>query len=63
MSYWIEVSMMGKKGTLSADPVMKAISNQIKKLTENSLVGFGSNSRYLSELGIQTKRDEPTINQ
>ena len=36
---------------------MKAISNQIRKLTENSLVGFGSNSRYLSELGIQTKRD------
>ena len=31
--------------------------NQIKKLTENSLVGFGANSRYLSELGIQTKRD------
>ena len=47
----------GEKGTLSADPVMKAISNQIRKLTENSLVGFGSNSRYLSELGIQTKRD------
>ena len=47
----------GKKGTLSADPVMKAISNQIRKITENSLVGFGSNSRYLSELGIQTKRD------
>ena len=47
----------GEKGTLSADPVMKAISNQIRKLTENSLVGFGSNTRYLSELGIQTKRD------
>ncbi len=47
----------GEKGTLSADPVMKAISNQIRKLTENSLVGFGSNSRYLSEIGIQTKRD------
>ncbi len=47
----------GEKGTLSADPVMKAISNQIRKLTEKSLVGFGSNSRYLSELGIQTKRD------
>ena len=47
----------GEKGTLSADPIMKAISNQIRKLTENSLVGFGSNSRYLSELGIQTKRD------
>ena len=36
---------------------MKAISNQVRKLTENSLVGFGSNSRYLSEIGIQTKRD------
>ncbi len=47
----------GETGTLSNDPVMKAISNQIKKLTENSLVGFGANSRYLSELGIQTKRD------
>ena len=47
----------GEKGTLSADPVMKAISNQVRKLTENSLVGFGSNSRYLSEIGIQTKRD------
>ena len=47
----------GEKGTLSADPIMKAISNQVRKLTENSLVGFGSNSRYLSELGIQTKRD------
>ena len=47
----------GEKGTLSADPVMRGISNQIRKLTETSLVGFGSNSRYLSELGIQTKRD------
>jgi len=47
----------GEKGTLSADPVMKGISKQIRKLTENSLVGFGPNSRYLSELGIQTKRD------
>ena len=47
----------GEKGALSADRIMKAISNQIRKLTENSLVGFGSNSRYLSELGIQTKRD------
>ena len=35
---------------------MKAISSQIRKLTENSLVGFGSNSRYLSELG-SNKRD------
>ncbi len=47
----------GEKGTLSSDPVMKGISSQIRKLTENSLVGFGPNSRYLSELGIQTKRD------
>ena len=30
----------GEKGTLSADPVMKAISNQVRKLTENSLVVF-----------------------
>ena len=47
----------GEAGTLSRDPVMRAISNQIKKLTENSLEGFGANFRYLSELGIQTKRD------
>ena len=44
-------------GTLSKDPVMKAISNQLRKLTENSILGFGANARYLSELGIQTKRD------
>ena len=44
-------------GSLSNDPVMKAISNQIRKLTESNIIGFGANSKYLSELGIQTKRD------
>ena len=47
----------GESGTLSKDPVMRSISNQIRKLTETNIVGFGANSRYLSELGIQTKRD------
>ena len=47
----------GEAGTLSNDPVMRSISNQIRKLTESNIVGFGANSRYLSELGIQTKRD------
>ena len=47
----------GEAGTLSKDPVMKSISNQIRKLTETNIVGFGANSRYLSEIGIQTKRD------
>ena len=36
---------------------MRSISNRIRKLTESNIVGFGANSRYLSELGIQTKRD------
>ena len=36
---------------------MRSISNQIRKITETNIVGFGANSRYLSELGIQTKRD------
>ena len=47
----------GEAGTLSNDPVMRSISNRIRKLTESNIVGFGANSRYLSELGIQTKRD------
>ena len=47
----------GESGTLSKDPVMRSISNQIRKLTETNIVGFGANSRYLSEIGIQTKRD------
>jgi len=47
----------GEAGTLSDDPVMRSISNRIRKLTESNIVGFGANSRYLSELGIQTKRD------
>ena len=47
----------GEAGTLSKDPVMRSISNRIRKLTESNIVGFGANSRYLSELGIQTKRD------
>ena len=47
----------GEPGSLSNDPVMKAISNQIRKLTESNIIGFGANSKYLSELGIQTKRD------
>ena len=47
----------GESGTLSNDPVMRSISNRIRKLTESNIVGFGANSRYLSELGIQTKRD------
>ena len=47
----------GEAGTLSSDPVMRSISNRIRKLTESNIVGFGANSRYLSELGIQTKRD------
>ncbi len=47
----------GETGTLSDDPVMRSISNRIRKLTESNIVGFGANSRYLSELGIQTKRD------
>ena len=47
----------GETGTLSNDPVMRSISNRIRKLTESNIVGFGANSRYLSELGIQTKRD------
>ena len=47
----------GDAGTLSRDPVMRSISHQIRKITESNIVGFGANSRYLSELGIQTKRD------
>ena len=47
----------GESGTLSDDPVMRSISNRIRKLTESNIIGFGANSRYLSELGIQTKRD------
>ena len=47
----------GDAGTLSRDPVMRSISNQIRKITEANIVGFGANSRYLSELGIQTKME------
>ena len=47
----------GEVGTLSQDPTMKAISKNLRNLTENSIIGFGASSKYLSGLGISTKRD------
>ncbi|MAI97382.1 MAG: hypothetical protein CML37_01620 [Rhodobacteraceae bacterium] len=47
----------GEAGALAHDPVMGAIAKEIRKLTEGGIIGFGANTKYLSELGISTKRD------
>ena len=47
----------GEAGSLAYDPVMGSIAKKIRSITEGGIIGFGANSRYLSELGISTKRD------
>ncbi len=47
----------GEAGTLAYDPVMSAISKKLRSFSEGQIIGFGANSKYLSELGISTKRD------
>ncbi len=47
----------GTAGTLAHDPVMAAIAKKIRSITEGQIIGFGANSKYMSELGISTKRD------
>ena len=47
----------GSAGTLAFDPVMGGIAKNLRNLTEGGIIGFGANSRYLTELGISTKRD------
>lgn len=47
----------GSAGTLAHDPVMSGIAKNLRSLTEGGIIGFGANSKYLSELGISTKRD------
>jgi len=47
----------GEPGSLANDPVMSGIAKKLRGFTEGQIIGFGSKSKYLSELGISTKRD------
>ena len=44
-------------GPLSDDITIKNIKNQLNKLINGKLIGFGSTSYYASTLGLQTARD------
>ena len=44
-------------GELSDDPVIKNIKDQLNSLTSSSLLGFGVNGIYLSNLGVRTEKD------
>ena len=44
-------------GELSNDPVINNLKKQIDSLVRSPLAGFGSNSLYLSNLGIRTQKD------
>lgn len=44
-------------GELSNDPVINNLKKQIDSLVRSPLDGFGSNSLYLSNLGIRTQKD------
>ena len=44
-------------GELSDDPVVKNVKDRLNTLTSEALAGFGSTSKYLSNLGIRTERD------
>ena len=44
-------------GPLSDDITIKNIKNQLNKLVNSKLTGFGSKNYYASQLGLQTGRD------
>jgi len=44
-------------GELSDDPVVKSVKDRLNTLTSEALAGFGSTSKYLSNLGIRTERN------
>ncbi len=46
-----------KAGALKNDPIASAIVRQIRSLTNGALVGFGTSSLYLSDLGVRTNLD------
>ena len=46
-----------KAGVLKNDPIASAIVRQIRSLTNGALVGFGTSSLYLSDLGVRTNLD------
>ena len=44
-------------GPLSDDISVKNIKQQLNKLVNGKLIGFGSKDYYASQLGLQTSRD------
>ena len=44
-------------GELSDDPIINSVKKRINSLTSNSLLGFGANGVYLSNLGVRTEKD------
>ena len=45
------------KGALPGDPLVRSMINQIKNITSQQIVGFGSNPVYLANYGVLTNRD------
>lgn len=45
------------EGDLAGDPLVRSMINQITDLTNEAIVGFGSDSVYLANYGIMTNRD------
>lgn len=44
-------------GPLAGDPLVKSMLDDIRGFTTNAIPGFGSNSVYLAEFGVETNRD------
>lgn len=50
-------SATAEGGPLNNDPTAEAIVKKLRSLTSSALVGFGSTSLYLSNLGVRTNLD------
>ena len=46
-----------EKGVLARDITVKSIQRNLRSMISAELPGYGSNGRYLSELGVKTMRD------
>ena len=50
-------SASAEPGELASDPAVRSLKNQIENNIKSSLIGFGADGVYLSNLGVRTNKD------